>query len=96
MFDTDTNELILEEVASKLSEQTRFDIDRDDVFFHVREGFASAKQGEGFAKEIRVISEMLNGHAIIDGWNVFDLSIGDHFYCTASPDHALNCLELGI
>jgi len=62
----------------------------------VREGFASAKQGEGFAKEVRVISEMLNGHAIIDGWNHFDLSIGDHFYCTADQKYALKCLEVDI
>ena len=79
-----------------MSDETEFEIDRDDLFLHVREGFASAKLGEGFAKEVRVISEMLNGHAIVDGWKVFNLSIGDHFYCTAGPEHALNCMEVSI
>lgn len=85
MFDQEIDEMVLEEIATKLSESSRFDIDRDECFFHVREGFATKKLGEGFAKEVRVVSEMLDGQVIVDGWNSFDMSIGDHFYCSAHP-----------
>jgi hypothetical protein len=90
----DNTEFISHEIASQMSESTKFPVDRDEVYFYIREGFANQKNGEGFAKEIKVISEMLNGEAIIDGWRVYDLSIGDNFYVTADPKYALTTLKL--
>jgi hypothetical protein len=71
-------------------------MDKDEVYFYVREGFSNSKSGEGFAKEVKIISEMMNGEAIIDGWKHYDLSIGDNFYITADPKYALTCLKLDI
>jgi len=94
--DKEFNELYIEEMADKLSESTQFPIDYNEIFFHVRESFATAKAGEGFGKEIRVVSEMLDGHAIIDGWKKFDLKIGGHFYCTTKPEYDLTCMEIEL
>jgi len=90
----DNTEMISHSMAASLSEQTKFAKDRDEVYYYVREGFSNTKNGEGFGKEIKIISEMLNAEAIIDGWKHYDLSIGDNFYVTADPKYALTCLNL--
>ena len=92
----DNTEMVSHEIASQLSQETKFPIDKDETYFFVREGFSNTKNGEGYATECKVISEMLNGEAIVDGWKHYDLSIGDNFYVTSDPKYALTCLKLEI
>ena len=51
---------------------------------------------EGFCKNMKITSEMLNGKVVIDAWYHRDLSIGDQFKLSSSQDYALRAMELEI
>ena len=81
-------------LAKELSDETVFPRDNDQMYFCVREGFQFTHgESEGFCKHILVTSEMINGHAIVDGWFTADLSLGDTFTLEADPKYALRVLK---
>lgn len=79
------SEEVNETIAEEISDQTKFPIDEDKMYFYVREGFSLNREGEGFCTHLKVTSEMLNGEIIIDGHIRVDLSIGDVFCISTGP-----------
>lgn len=80
----------------ELSDQTNFARDDKRMYFYVREGFSLTRMSEGFCKNMKITSEMLNGKIVIDAWYHRDLSIGDQFKLSSSQDYALRAMELEI
>jgi len=66
------------------------------MYFYVREGFSNSKVSEGFCRDIKVTSEMLDGEAIMDGWHRINLSIGDVFTIKSDREYDLNVLKLEL
>jgi predicted solute-binding protein len=56
-----------EEIANNMSRQTNFPTDSNKMYYYVREPFAGEHQNEGFAKEMRMTSELMDGQVCIDG-----------------------------
>ena len=81
--DLDTNDKLAEE----LSNETHFARDDKRMYFYVREGFSLTRMSEGFCKNMKITSEMLNGKVVVDAWYHRDLSIGDKFILSSSPDY---------
>ena len=88
--DPETNDKLAEE----LSNETNFPRDDPRMYFYVREGFSLTRASEGFCKNMKITSEMLNGKVVIDAWYHRDLSIGDKFTLTSSKDYMLRCMQL--
>ena len=85
-----------DELAKELSEETIFPRDDPRMYFCVREGFSMTQMSEGFCKHIKITSEMLNGQVVIDAWYHRDLSIGDQFTLSSSPEYMLRAMELEL
>ena len=81
-------------LAQEISAETKFAQDDDRLYFFVREGFSNTRLSEGFVKNVKVTSEMLNGEIIIDGWLKYDLSIGDSFTVESDDAHALTGIKI--
>ena len=90
--DNETNDRLAEE----LSKETNFARDDPRMYFYVREGFSLTRMSEGFCKSMLITSEMLNGQVVIDAWYHRDLSIGDKFKLSSSPDYALRAMQLEL
>ena len=66
------------------------------MYFFVREGFSLTQMSEGYCKEAKITSEMLNGQVVIDAWYSADLSIGDQYTLSVKPEFTLRAMELEI
>ena len=73
-----------------------YSADSDKMYYFVREGFQETNISEGFAKELLVTSEMLNGMVKIDGHTTVPIGMGDQFSLKIDPKHHLRCLNLII
>jgi len=89
--DSHTND----ELAAQLSNETLFPRDDKRMYFYVREGFSLTQMSESFCTSMKITSEMLNGKIVIDAWYHRDLSIGDEFTLSSSPDYTLRAMVLG-
>jgi len=86
-----------EPLAEELSKETIFRRDRDEMYYCVREGFSfTTGASEGFAKQMTIKSEMIDGQAVVDGWFRTDLSLGDSFSLTADPKYALRVANVEV
>ena len=54
-------------VAKRISDKTLFPVDRDEMYYFVREGFQETKISEGFCKHLILTNDMLKGEVTIDG-----------------------------
>jgi hypothetical protein len=74
--------------------------DSDHIYYLVREGYVSDPasftwRAEGLCKQIKLISEMIDGSIQIDGYFHHDLCIGDEFTLKiADHEHALKCIRI--
>lgn len=62
-----------------------FPYNSDKLYYFVREGYsmdpaAFTWRAEGYCKQIKVTSEMIDGRVQIDGYFKVDIGIGDIFY----------------
>ena len=91
-MDTRTNTKLAEEV----SDETKFGRDDKRMYFYVREGFSLTRLSEGFCTNMKITSEMLDGHVVIDAWYHHDLSIGEQFTLNSHQDYTLRAMELEV
>jgi hypothetical protein len=66
------------------------------MYYLVREpiqgkGFQS--EGQGYAKQIEFLSELIDGRVNIDGMKGFDIHLGDTFKVTLDPQFALRGIK---
>ena len=81
-------------VAKRISDKTLFPVDRDEMFYFVREGFQETKISEGFCQKLMITNDMLRGEVSIDGQVTIPIEIGDKIELKTHPDLALRCLRL--
>ena len=79
-------------IANSLSEQTVFPPDKPEMYYYVREpciGISSSSdfenEGQGFARNLEFLSELIYGRVNIDGLQALDISLGDTFTVTVNP-----------
>jgi NAD+ kinase len=79
---------VYKNIAVALSEQTVFAPNQADMYYFVREpiqGKGFQHEGQGFAKQIEFLSELIDGRVNIDGMKGFDIHLGDTFNVTLDP-----------
>ena len=54
-------------VAKRISDKTLFPVDRDKMYYFVREGFQETRISAGFCQQLVLTSDMLRGEVNIDG-----------------------------
>ena len=87
-------------IANSLSEQTVFPPERPEMYFYVREpcaGISSSadfeSEGQGFARNLEFLSELIDGRINIDGLQALDISLGDTFTVSVNPETALKGIK---
>ena len=92
----DLDETLVDNYAREMNDKTIFKQNDTRMYFYVREGFSNSKVSEGFCRDIKVTSEMLDGEAIVDGWFRINLSIGDVFSIQSDTRYNLNVMKLEL
>lgn len=86
---------INEQISNVASKQTTFGSDQHRFFYFVREGFANTKRTEGFTEDLQIVSEMLTGELVVDGWMNIPLNLGEPIHLqTAGSELSLTDLQL--
>lgn len=83
-------------IAVALSEQTVFPPGRPEMYYFVREPVRAKNfdgEGQGFAKNIEFLSELIDGRVNIDGMKSIDISLGDVFKVSVDPKNALRGIK---
>ena len=66
------------------------------MYYYIREAFARDPQrsnddlldlGEGFCNHLEFKSELLHGKVYLDGYETFDLGVGDIFTLDTKPEY---------
>lgn len=66
------------------------------MYYFVREpcrGKAFKNEGEGYARDMEFLSELIDGSVNIDGMKQIDISLGDVFRVSADPSYALRGIK---
>ena len=61
MGSLNVDETTNDQLAKNLSDETIFPRTDNQMYFYVREGFSNTSMSEGFCKQLKITSEMLNG-----------------------------------
>eukprot|EP00347_Sterkiella_histriomuscorum_P003842 403362732 len=97
----DRSQAVVEYLAAQLNCSLVFPCDSDQQYYYVREGYIAhdnsfSWRSEGYCKEIRVISEIIEGRVLIDGYYNYELEIGQQFTIKSAPENSLKCIQLHI
>lgn len=92
---SDTTQLE-EEIANQISSVTHFEPEKDQLYYFVREPFSSTLQNEGFASDIELFSELVDGQICIDGGLQFPVEFGDRVHIDSKPEYKLKCIKFII
>lgn len=66
------------------------------MHFYVREPYTDTPFKEGFAKNLKLYSEMCDGQICIDGANKYHMTYGDTCEIDIQPEHRLKCFQFGV
>ena len=63
------------------------------MYYYVRESFSGQNNSEGFAKSVKMVSELEEGQICIDGQSKYDIGYGDHVSMDVKPEYRLKCIK---
>lgn len=52
-----------------------------------------SRHSEGYARQIKYMSELIEGRVYIDGYYTKDIGLGDVFEVDTHPDYRLKCIR---
>ena len=63
------------------------------MYYHVREPYSGTHNNEGFAKEMNLKSELMEGQICIDGQAKYDIGCGGSVFIDYKPEYRLKCIK---
>jgi hypothetical protein len=68
-------------IARQVNKSYTFSCESDKLYYYVREAYVAHEnsfswRSEGYCKDIKIISEILEGRVLIDGYYNYNLEIG--------------------
>lgn len=87
-----------EHYAKIISKSTIFPHDEERMYYFIREGYLKEINGfnrhsEGYARNIKYYSELIDGRVYIDGYYTKDIGLGDVFTVDTHPSYRLKCIR---
>jgi len=79
-----------------MSKETHFSPESNQMYYYIREPFDDGIHNnfsEGYAKKVKLTSELSDGIICIDGQIKYDLNYGDICEVEHQPKYSLKCIK---